>query len=62
VPALGKPYAAEVALRVTTSSLALKIRRWRVNAFDPVVMRDAAALICAITALIHAIWPNGIFR
>lgn len=31
-------------------------------AFDPAVVRDVTLLIIAITALVRAIWPNGIFR
>lgn len=32
------------------------------NAFEPSVMRDLALLAFAITGLVKAIWPNGIFR
>jgi hypothetical protein len=32
------------------------------TAFDPAVMRDLTVLIIAITALIRAVWPNGIYR
>jgi len=32
------------------------------HAFDPAVMRDLAFLIAALTALIRAIWPNGVYR
>lgn len=32
------------------------------SALDPVVMRDLILLISAVTALIKAIWPNGVIR
>ncbi len=31
-------------------------------AFDPAVMRELTLFIVAVTGLIKAIWPNGIFR
>ncbi len=31
-------------------------------AFDPAVMRELTLFIIALTALIRAIWPNGIFH
>ncbi len=32
------------------------------RAFDPAVMRDLILLITALTALVKAVWPNGVFR
>lgn len=31
-------------------------------AFDPAVMRELTLLIVAVTGLLKAVWPNGIYR
>jgi len=57
---LGNPARVNSPARITRCST--KPKGAHMHAFDPAVMRDLAFLIAALTALIKAIWPNGVCR
>jgi len=57
---IGSPAAAEID--DPHHPFDQQITERRMYALDPAVMRDLTVLIIAITALIRAIWPNGISR